>query len=414
MSDLALRVQDLSKTYVLGAPPPATMLREQMVLWARRALGRAPAPNTTDFWALRDVSFDVRRGEIVSLIGRNGAGKSTLLKILSKIVEPSQGRAEIYGRIGSLLEVGTGFHPELSGRENVYLNAAILGMRRTEIARRFDEIVAFAEIDRFIDVPVKRYSSGMYVRLAFAVAAHLDPEILIVDEVLAVGDAAFQRKCLGKLGSVAREGRTVVFVSHDMNAVTALSRRALLIEQGRLALDGAARDVVGRYLGMQTVERRGERRLEAPAEAAVVVTAARTLGAGGETTAVLPRSSAIVVALDGEVRRPPREDEEHFVALDVHGPDDVRLFRTHNVEQRWFGAVPRDAGPFRLTCTVPAELLVPGAHRLGLIVGVAGRHHTQEVYPLLEIDVVQDRLLADLWTGHVGVLTPRCEWKLVS
>ena len=216
MNDVALRVEALSKSYLLGAPPPATMLREQAVLWARRALGRARPPDTTEFWALRDVSFEVRRGEIVSLIGRNGAGKSTLLKVLSRIVEPTRGRAEVYGRIGSLLEVGTGFHPELSGRENVFLNAAILGMRRAEIARRFDEIVAFAEIDRFIDVPVKRYSSGMYVRLAFAIAAHVDPEILILDEVLAVGDAAFQRKCLGKIGSVARDGRTVVFVSHDM------------------------------------------------------------------------------------------------------------------------------------------------------------------------------------------------------
>jgi lipopolysaccharide transport system ATP-binding protein len=233
--------------------------------------------------------------------------------------------------------------------------------------------------------------------------------------VLAVGDAGFQRKCLGKIDSVAREGRTVVFVSHDMNTVTTLSRRALLLDAGRLVQDAPVRDVVGRYLGMLTVEQpRGERRLTPPADAPVAVTAARTLGARGETAAALPRSEAIVIALDGEVRRPPREDEEYFVALDVHGPDGLRLFRTHNVEQRWFGAVPRETGAFRLTCTVPAELLIPGRHRLGVIVGVAGRGHVQEVDPLLEMDVMQDRLVADLWTGHVGVVTPRCEWKLVS
>jgi homopolymeric O-antigen transport system ATP-binding protein len=227
MSDLALRVHGVSKRYLLGTPPPTTLLREHAALWARRMLQHHAPSTITEFWALRDVSFDVRRGEVVSLIGRNGAGKSTLLKILSHIIEPTHGRAEIHGRIGSMLEVGTGFHPELSGRENVYLNGAILGMRRSEIARRFDEIVAFAEIERFIDVPVKRYSSGMYIRLAFAIAAHVEPEILILDEVLAVGDAAFQRKCLGKIGSVAREGRTVLFVSHDMNAVTTLSEYGL-------------------------------------------------------------------------------------------------------------------------------------------------------------------------------------------
>jgi lipopolysaccharide transport system ATP-binding protein len=204
--------------------------------------------SSEDFWALKDVSFEVKRGEVVGIIGRNGAGKSTLLKILSRITEPTEGRVHLRGRVASLLEVGTGFHPELTGRENVFLNGAILGMSRAEIRKKFDEIVAFAEVEKFLDTPVKRYSSGMYVRLAFAVAAHLEPEILIVDEVLAVGDFQFQQKCLGKMGEVASGGRTVFFVSHNMAAVTKLCRTAMLFDSGRLADSGTVGDVVGKYI----------------------------------------------------------------------------------------------------------------------------------------------------------------------
>ncbi len=223
MSSIAISVEGLGKCYEIGAVRASYQtLRESLVdvfggpfrrLGA--AVRRQPSANTTTLWALRDVSFEVRRGEVVGIIGRNGAGKSTLLKVLSRITEPSAGRARIRGRVGTLLEVGTGFHPELTGRENTYLNGAILGMRRAEIDRKFDEIVAFSEVEQFIDTPVKHYSSGMYLRLAFAVAAHLEPEILIVDEVLAVGDAAFQKKCLGKMSDVAKEGRTILFVSHE-------------------------------------------------------------------------------------------------------------------------------------------------------------------------------------------------------
>ncbi len=221
----------------------------------RRPLASVPAPPAQeDFWALRDVSFEVRRGEVVGIIGRNGAGKSTLLKILSRITEPTQGRITLRGRVASLLEVGTGFHPELTGRENIFLNGAILGMHRAEIKKKFDEIVAFAEVEKFLDTPVKRYSSGMYVRLAFAVAAHLEPEILIVDEVLAVGDAQFQKKCLGKMGEVARAGRTVLFVSHNMGVVQNLCRRGLLLDQGRVVLNGTADEAVRHYLTSLTSE----------------------------------------------------------------------------------------------------------------------------------------------------------------
>jgi lipopolysaccharide transport system ATP-binding protein len=222
----------------------ATTLRDTV----RRWLSPESEPATDDFWALRDVSFTVQPGEVVGIIGRNGAGKSTLLKVLSRITEPTAGRLTLRGRIASLLEVGTGFHPDLTGRENIYLNGAILGMRRAEIARKFDPIVEFAEVGSFLETPVKRYSSGMYVRLAFAVAAHLEPEILVVDEVLAVGDAAFQKKCLGKMGDVARDGRTVLFVSHNMAAVRTLCQTGLLLERGRVTMSGPVQPVLAHYL----------------------------------------------------------------------------------------------------------------------------------------------------------------------
>jgi lipopolysaccharide transport system ATP-binding protein len=249
MSDVVVRVEGLGKEYRLGGRPAYTTLGEQLRNWSplRGLLGRGRADAPPPFWALKDVSFEVKRGEVVGIIGRNGAGKSTLLKILSRITEPTEGRADIHGRVGSLLEVGTGFHPELTGRENVYLNGAILGMRRSEVRAKFDDIVGFAEVEKFIDTPVKHYSSGMYTRLAFAVAAHLEPEILIVDEVLAVGDAQFQQKCLGKMGEVAKGGRTVLFVSHNMTAVSTLCTRAICLHQGHVIANGAVISVIRSY-----------------------------------------------------------------------------------------------------------------------------------------------------------------------
>ncbi len=246
-SDVVIAAQNVGKMYSIQRGQKGHQsLREIMMRRLRHPFERAPRE---DFWALRNVSFEVRAGDVVGIIGRNGAGKSTLLKILSRITIPSQGRIELVGRVGSLLEVGTGFHPELTGRENVFLNGAILGMRRAEIAKRFDQIVDFAGVQQFIDTPVKRYSSGMYVRLAFAVAAHLQTEILIVDEVLAVGDIDFQRKCLGKMQEVAGSGRTVLFVSHNMSAVQRLCKRAILLRNGALAAAGNVDEVVAAYLG---------------------------------------------------------------------------------------------------------------------------------------------------------------------
>jgi lipopolysaccharide transport system ATP-binding protein len=257
MGEVAIQVETVGKRFRLGTGrPPSSTLREALTVAARRAGATLFSPirsirertRPETFWALRDVSFEVAQGEVVGIIGGNGAGKSTLLKILSRITEPTEGCVRIQGRVGSLLEVGTGFHPELSGRENTYLNGAILGMTRREIAQKFDEIVAFAEVERFIDMPVKHYSSGMYLRLAFAVAAHLEPEILIVDEVLAVGDAAFQKKCLGKMGDVARQGRTVLFVSHNLLAVETLCGRAIWLRDGRVAERGLPGHVIAQYL----------------------------------------------------------------------------------------------------------------------------------------------------------------------
>lgn len=259
MSETVISVENLGKKYILGHQMQGEYetLRDK-ISNAGKSLGRKLASTLNgkrisnaareEFWALRDVSFEIKQGEVVGIIGRNGAGKSTLLKILSRITEPTTGEIAIAGRVASLLEVGTGFHPELTGRENIYLNGAILGMSKNEIKRKFDEIVAFSEVEKFLDTPVKRYSSGMYVRLAFAVAAHLEPEILIVDEVLAVGDAAFQKKCLGKMDDVAKTGRTVLFVSHNMAAVQALCRRGILLQNGIVWRDATATEAIGTYL----------------------------------------------------------------------------------------------------------------------------------------------------------------------
>src|SRR5438105_1081363 len=257
MSDIALSAQNLSKSFKIAHQHAGLRgyrtLHDELITLPRRLINRLKRngrSTSETFWALKDVSFDLKRGEALGIIGSNGAGKSTLLKILNRITEPTSGGVDIYGRVGALLEVGTGFHPELTGRENIFLNGAILGMTRAEIKKKFDEIVAFAEIERFLDTPVKRYSSGMYVRLAFAVAAHLDPEILLIDEVLAVGDAEFQKKCLEKMENVVTtEGRTVVFVSHDMDAICHICSRCILLKDGEIAKIGDAADVVAAYLG---------------------------------------------------------------------------------------------------------------------------------------------------------------------
>lgn len=257
MSDIALRVENIGKLYRIGERENYKTLRDIITntiyapfRWSNNNSSSKSRNSQSEnlIWALKDISFEVKKGEVIGIIGRNGAGKSTLLKILSRITEPTEGYAEIHGRVGSLLEVGTGFHPELTGRENIYLNGAILGMSKAEINRKFDEIIAFAEIEKFVDTPVKHYSSGMYMRLAFAVAAHMEMEILVIDEVLAVGDIAFQKKCLGKMEDVAKKGRTVLFVSHNMAAVKKLCTKGILLESGGIVKNGSTDDIVNSYL----------------------------------------------------------------------------------------------------------------------------------------------------------------------
>lgn len=315
MSDIAINVEHLTKEYVLRQQQSGryTALRDVIVDRVRSAAkGNFTSVTKEKFLALDDVSFEVKAGDRVGIIGRNGAGKSTLLKILSRIVTPTKGRITINGRVASLLEVGTGFHPELSGRENIYLNGAILGMSKREIDHKFDEIVAFAEVERFLDTPVKRYSSGMYVRLAFAVAAHLEPEILIVDEVLAVGDAAFQKKCLGRMKEVAGEGRTVLFVSHNMEAVQKLCSTGILLHKGKLQQAGSMDSVIRSYLELNATAQ-AVFEVEAPADAserAGLVKRVKILNASEEAVSEVPAGAPFVVEVEVEMKR----EVPHFIA----------------------------------------------------------------------------------------------------
>jgi len=369
-SDLAIRVEEVSKQYRIGrARPGYHSLRETLAENAMRPFralrerrnGFHPfRPGVDAIWALRDVSFDVRQGEIVGLIGRNGSGKSTLLKILARITSPTTGRAGVRGRVGSLLEVGTGFHPDLTGRDNVFLAGAVLGMRRAEIARNFDQIVDFAGVGQFIDTPVKRYSTGMYLRLAFAVAAHLEPEILLVDEVLAVGDAEFQRRCLGKLETVGHQGRTVLFVSHNMAAVLRLCPRVILLDHGQLVADGPAAEVTAAYLDAG-LEIGGERCWPdphgAPGDEVARLRAVRVLGPDGRPTTSVDIQQPFAV----EIEYWNLKDREPLVATavirDAHGLD---LFSSRdNLEPQW-GSQPRPAGLYRSVCTIPGNFLNSG------------------------------------------------------
>jgi len=302
MTGNAIEVESLGKRYLLGEDAGATM-RETLAGIARR---RGRRPQRSELWSLRDVSFEVPQGSALGLIGRNGAGKSTLLKVLSRITEPTTGVSRTRGRVGSLLEVGTGFHPELTGRENVYLNGAILGMGRRDTNRRFDEIVAFAGVERFLDTPVKRYSSGMYLRLAFAVAAHLDAEILLVDEVLAVGDAEFQRRCLGRMASVEREGRTVVFVSHNLDAIVRLCPTCLWLDQGEVVELGPTSVVADRYLaaGVQQIE---QKVFETAPGAAAGLRSLSVRNPAGTATSVLRRDEPFTIEVVVSVREPVRD-----------------------------------------------------------------------------------------------------------
>ena len=368
MSNIALSVQNLSKSFRIAHQHAGLRgyrtLHDELVTLPRRLLNRLKGNGTSTsetFWALKDVSFDVKTGEALGIIGSNGAGKSTLLKILNRITEPTTGGVDIYGRVGALLEVGTGFHPELTGRENIFLNGAILGMSRAEIRRKFDEIVCFAEVEKFLDTPVKRYSSGMYVRLAFAVAAHLDPEILLIDEVLAVGDAEFQGKCLAKMEDVAtKEGRTVIFVSHNIDAVCHLCSRCILLRQGKIQKSGDTTDVVAAYLG-------GEQDQASEIDFAQIDSEASFRFAGlygpkGQATTSFSANEPVLLKCAFSVRRQIEGLQLSFSVFNFKGD---RIFYS-SVSMAKPAISVEAAGEHQVAAIIPGRLLLPGRYSISL------------------------------------------------
>ncbi len=430
MPETMIRVENLSKLYRIGAAEKGYKTLREAIMegFSAPIKNFNRLRNLTRFksdvenngesdviWALKDVSFEVKQGEVLGIIGRNGAGKSTLLKILSRITEPSSGSVEIHGRISSLLEVGTGFHPELTGRENIFLNGGILGMKKKEIERKFDEIVAFSEIEKFLDTPVKRYSSGMYVRLAFAVAAHLEPEILLVDEVLAVGDAEFQKKCLGKMENLAGGGRTVMFVSHNMAAVKSLCRRTILLEKGAIAEDGPTEHVVKRYLGTglhTSAERKWDDIKTAPGGDVVRLRAVRAKNAKGEVTSEFNIQEPIDVEMEFQVLQEgwPIQD-----GLNFNSESGLLIFVSmNNLDPDWRNR-KRPVGLYRGTCRIPGNFLNEGT--VVLTVGIMTRPSTWHV---IERDVISFHVFDPGSGGVRGDLTrewpdvavrPLLEWK---
>ncbi|HLH20635.1 MAG TPA: ABC transporter ATP-binding protein [Bryobacteraceae bacterium] len=390
MTPHAIRVRKLSKRYTLGESRPYRRLRH-----APRGCG---GPNGDTIWALEDVDFEVRRGEVVGVIGHNGAGKSTLLKVLARITEPTSGWADIYGRVGTLLEVGTGFHNELTGRENIFLNGAILGMKRAEIQRQFDAIVAFAEVEKFIDTPVKHYSSGMYLKLAFAVAAHLEPEILFVDEVLAVGDLAFQQKCLGKMGDVARQGRTILFVSHNMGAVRSLCTTGIVLDRGRVAHAGDITSSIECYHRLTAAR---EQRAPAERQTAAGSFSAVTLSSHGGSTVRQGEEIEAATVLQLESAVPGFTLQ--CVLEDMH---QRRIFTVRR-ESAQLGEQRRWRGAYAIRVRIPAVWLEPGLYSLyfeaALPAAAGGQRYVSDVFHL---DV------GGRSAGANAVLAPDVAWSL--
>jgi lipopolysaccharide transport system ATP-binding protein len=387
----------------------------QLVQWVREpsGVGRWRSERKGEvIWALNGVSLQIHQGEIVGIIGRNGAGKSTLLKILSRITDPTEGCAEVHGRVGSLLEVGTGFHSELTGRENIYLNGAILGMKKAEISRKFEEIVAFSEIDKFLDTPVKRYSTGMYMRLAFAVAAHLEPNILLVDEVLAVGDAAFQRKCLGKMGKAAEGGRTVLFVSHNMAAVQSLCNRVVWLEEGKIREEGPPTDVVSNYLQMSfsaLTEQVWPEVATAPGNDKVRLRRACVR----PVTRVPSDRITIRTPVSLEFEYWNLEPGAHLnLSLNLYNEQGILVFNADPIDEPAWGGRDLPAGLFRDTCIIPGDLLNEGMHRVELLLvrDESVVIHSQD--DLLVFDVHDSVDTRGAWYGKwPGVVRPVLAWS---
>jgi len=424
MSEIALRVENLSKQYRIGQRERYKALRDTLTdsmaapfravasVFKGRQQAVSGQSSNDHIWALKDVSLEIKRGEVVGIIGRNGGGKTTLLKILSRITEPTNGYAEIRGRVGSLLEVGTGFHPELTGRENIYLNGAILGMKKTEIERKFDKIVAFSEIDKFIDTPVKHYSSGMFVRLAFAVAAHLEPEILIVDEVLAVGDAAFQKKCLGKMDDVAQEGRTVLIVSHNMGMIRSLCTRSILLTSGQLSLDDQPDIVITHY--MSSASKQGtEGEIywhdvnDAPGGDEFRLIGVRLVGPLGNVQAVFDLEQPVVVEIIYEVRKNLRGMRLNLGIVTQEG---VLAFLSSDHIVR--GDATLLPGCYRTRCTIPASLLNVGRYHVTVSAAIPNVKKLLQGREWLSFTMEGSGTYGSYFSEHwPGVIAPRLKWE---
>lgn len=414
----AIHIENVSKQYRIGGLHPGYVtFREVMgglVTSVFKKL-RSNGHDTQTIWALKEINLEIRQGELVGIIGHNGAGKSTLLRILSRVTKPTTGSVALYGRVGSLLEVGTGFHPDLTGRENIFLSGAILGMRRAEIERKFDEIVAFSELEKFIETPVKWYSTGMYVRLAFSVAAHLEPEILMMDEVLAVGDATFQQKCLDKMHAIRQEGRTILFVSHDMAAITRLCKRVVLLEGGRIASDGLPHEVINHYLSSswRTGALREWTREEAPGNEVAKLRRVRVRSKEGNTTAAVDIRAPVGIEVTYDVL-----NEGHVLVpvVALYNEEGTELFSTHdtNPESR---RTPRARGPYISTVWIPGNLLAEGSFiaHVSLM-----SHHPSTVLHVHERNVVAFQIIdshagdsarGDYIGSMSGVVRPLLEWE---
>lgn len=435
MSIESIHLDKVCKRFRLGTANEYGRLTEAIASNVVKWLRQSPAPKPSSrsdsptqqledgwFWALRDIDLSIQSGDIVGIVGRNGAGKSTLLKILSRIVTPTQGRVGVRGRVGSLLEVGTGFHPELTGRENVFLNGALLGMPRAEIRRRFDEIVAFAEIDSFLDTPVKRYSSGMAVRLAFAVAAHLEPDVLIIDEVLSVGDQAFQRKCLGKASQLGDQGRTILIVSHNLSAVANLCRRAVLMQNGKIVADGAPESIIEQYLS-DSKSGGGQRRWgddeSAPSSSEVRLQAVIVRGNGIDApTGEVDIDREIVVAVDYKVLS---NDAKVSVQIQVKDETGAYVFWSANAPSMsvspdpWFGK-PHPLGMYRSECRIPANFLNDTRYFISVLIGPEVGVTSLRQESVLSFLVHDTGVMRQEYTGswHGPVIRPRLDWKTQS
>ena len=414
MSDVVIKADKISKRYRIGNNPAGyRTLRDSLTETLQAPFRKRRSAHANTFWALKDISFEVNRGEVLGVIGRNGAGKSTLLKILSRITKPTTGYVRIRGRVGSLLEVGTGFHPELTGRENIYLNGAILGMKRGDIDRGFDEIVEFAEIDKFLDTPVKFYSSGMYMRLAFAVAAHLQPEILIVDEVLAVGDIAFQRKCLGKMEDVSRQGRTVLFVSHNLAAILNLCSRGILLESGCILSEGKIKKVVDDYLSSGVVLN-GEVFFSSPNPQNSDVfyfKSVRILRSNGEVTSNVDLLEGFQLELSYHLRQPLSGVKVGFRLRNSSG---YVVLSSGDIDQdpTKLLQLKRKPGAYRVQCYVSRQFLRPGRYTVDIWAGYPGTKTLDEHFQVIAFNVEDTGSTQALISeGSDAILTPILPWE---